>query len=340
MLAKFWFVNGGRESPVQALVRTSRAYAALFLAGGAVLAMLFGTYMLAGLRDLSEHATGREGPWSLLWGAAFFFLAVRPAYRAIERTFSIAAVVFCGSLVLCVLTVRPHWSEVAAGLASGAVDGSKIFLAVGLLGALGGSLVNFVYPYFLAEKGWRDPKDRGAQQRDLSVAVGAMLLINLCAWILGATFAKKGLAPSLRFEEWLLFLESHLSPIGYVLLQVGVVAAIATSLVGIVVGLPRLFSESVGAWTAREVPRSWVAAWILGPPQLLLLMGDGEFVGLTLLGSIAQVVLLPLLLVGTWWITSRTSYVAGHVNGWLARLVFGALLLLSLTGAAMALWSH
>ena len=66
----------------------------------------------------------------------------------------------------------------------GAYDPSRVALA--MIGAVGGSLMNLAYPYFLEAKGWRGPAYRRVQLYDFILGIVAMLVLNLAVWVLGA----------------------------------------------------------------------------------------------------------------------------------------------------------
>ena len=59
-------------------------------------------------------------------------------------------------------------------------------VALAMIGAVGGSLMNLAYPYFLDAKGWRGPQYRRVQIYDFLLAVTAMIVLNLAVWVLGA----------------------------------------------------------------------------------------------------------------------------------------------------------
>ena len=62
-----------------------------------------------------------------------------------------------------------------------------LLVAVAMIGAVGGSLMNLAYPYFLEAKGWRGPQYRRLVQfYDFLLAVVVMIVLNLSVWILGA----------------------------------------------------------------------------------------------------------------------------------------------------------
>ena len=81
--------------------------------------------------------------------------------------------------------------DVASGLVrmempgrQGVYDPWRVALA--MIGAVGGSLMNLVYPYFLEAKGWRGPHYRRLQLYDFILGMVAMLVLNLAVWVLGA----------------------------------------------------------------------------------------------------------------------------------------------------------
>jgi hypothetical protein len=53
----------------------------------------------------------------------------------------------------------------------------------------------------------------------------------------------------------------------------------------------------------------WIVVVCLGTPIIWTLPGMPDFVTLTLVANSAQVVLLPLLAGGLWWITASSRYI-------------------------------
>jgi len=100
-----------------------------------------------------------------------------------------------------------------------------------MIGAVGGSLMNLVYPYFLDAKGWRGPAYRRVQMYDFVLAVTAMLVLNLAVWVLGAEL----LYPDRRIEhlEDLPDLLSHvLGSSGRLLFYAGIFSASQRASIG------------------------------------------------------------------------------------------------------------
>jgi hypothetical protein len=235
-------------------------------------------------------------------------------------------------------------SEVARGLvrlqmpgAHGAYDPARVALA--MIGAVGGSLMNLVYPYFLDAKGWRGPQYRRVQRYDLLLGIVAMLVLNLSIWILGAEI----LYPDRHIQN-LEDLPNLLSTVhgepGRLLFYAGIFAAVYTSIVGHAAGLGRLGTHAWLRWQAGRGPIGsdyrhhacyrWIAVSCLVTPLVWTLPGMPGFVALTLAANSAQVVLLPLLAGGLWWITASERLIGPEYrNRWWENVLMGVLFILA-----------
>jgi hypothetical protein len=193
-------------------------------------------------------------------------------------------------------------------------------LAVGMIGAVGGSLMNLAYPYFLEQKGWRGPEYRRVQTYDFLVAIIVMIILDLAIWTLGAELVH-GRGRTIHDLEGLTSLLTEvLGNTGRVLFHLGVFAAVFTSIIGHAVGLGsiaahahRLWrkpaSAAVGAADSRSpiVYRALVL-WVLLSALIWTAPGMPDFVTLTVIAQSLQVVLIPFLAGGIWWITSSRRF--------------------------------
>ncbi len=131
---------------------------------------------------------------------------------------------------------------------------------------------------------------------------------------------------------------------GRVLFYLGIFAAVYSSLIGHALGLGYLGSHSYLRWRSGVgVPIEdyrahacyrWIAVWCLVSPLVWSAPGMPGFVELTLVANSAQVVLIPILAGGLWWITADAKYIgAKYRNRWWENLVMLALFGLALWGA-------
>ncbi|MCG8653969.1 MAG: divalent metal cation transporter, partial [Pirellulales bacterium] len=239
-------------------------------------------------------------------------------------------------------------SAVALGLTRWRMPGQQgalgpLTVALAMIGAVGGSFMNLVYPYFLEEKGWRGPQYRRVQLYDLLLGVIVMIILNLAVWILGAEL----LYPDKQIRELddlPNLLSGVLGPAGRLLFYSGIFAAVFTSIVGHAAGLAALGSHAWMWWREKRRPtpseyhahpmHRRIAVWCLASPLIWTLPGMPDFVTLTLAANSGQVVLLPLLAGGVWRITAGAQYIGEeHRNNWFENLALALLFALAVYGA-------
>jgi hypothetical protein len=226
---------------------------------------------------------------------------------------------------------------------------NPLLVGVAMIGAVGGSLMNLVYPYFLEAKGWRGPQYRRVQQYDFMLAIAVRIVLNLAVWTLGAEL----LYPDKHIktlEDLPNLLSAVLGEGGRWLFYLGIFAAIYTSILGHAAGLAYLGSHAWLRWQAGPEPITtdyrrhplyrWITVWCLVSPLVWTIPGLPDFVTLTLLANSAQVVLLPMLAGGLWWITASSRYIgAEYRNRWWDNAVMALLFALALYGAVSSVRS-
>ena len=354
LLARYHLCNQHGEGVLDGLARLHPLYAPLLFVATVVMGHVYGSYMTVGVGEVCRNVFG-VGPvwfWAAVCNAAAIYLVFRPSFRALEIVFFVFLAVLSVSFVGSAAWVGFNPGNVLRGLARiempgqhGAYDPWQVALA--MIGAVGGSLMNLAYPYFLDEKGWRAPQYRRVQLYDFVLGVLAMLVLNLSVWVLGAEL----LYPDRRIEH-LEDLPNLLSAVigepGRLLFYAGIFAAIYTSIIGHAAGLGRLGTHAWLRWQAGTGPIAteyrqhpcyrWIALWCLISPMIWTLPGMPGFVGLTLAANSAQVILLPMLAGGLWWITaSRRMIGERYRNRWWENVLMATLFLLALYFAARAL---
>src|SRR4029077_12476035 len=150
---------------------------------------------------------------------------------------------------------------------------------------------------------------------DFLLAVTFMIVLNLAVWTLGAEL----LYPDRQIRELddlPRLLSSLLGEGGRWLCYIGIFSAIYTSILGHASGLALMGSH---AWLrsrsgtktiTNDYRYHWVyraiVVWCLASPLIWTISGMPDFVTLTLVANSLQVVLLPVLAGGLWWITASS----------------------------------
>jgi Mn2+/Fe2+ NRAMP family transporter len=336
------------------LARLHPLYAPILFVAAVVMGHVYGSYMTVGVGEICRNVFG-FGPvwlWAIICNGTAWYLVFQSGFRLLEIVFFFFLAVLSVSFLGCAIWVGFEPGEVLRGLFRVEMPGKQGLydpghVALAMIGAVGGSLMNLVYPYFLDAKGWRGPQYRRVQLYDFILAVTAMLVLNLAVWVLGAEllFPDRHIA---NLEDLPNLLSTILGEPGRILFYAGIFAAVYTSLIGHAAGLGRLGTHAWLRWHAGSGPISsefrnhacfrWIAISCLVSPLVWTLPGMPGFVALTLAANSAQVILLPLLAGGLWWITASARLIGRQYrNRWWENLVMGALFSLALYFAFRAL---
>ncbi len=356
LIAKYQLCNSRGEGVLDGLARLHPGYAPLLFVAAIVMGHVYGSYMTVGVGEACRNVTGlgEVWMWALLWNGLALVLVTRPQYQVIETLFKIFLAVLSVSLLGTALWVGPEPAAILQGfyrleMPEQAGQFDPLLVGTAMLGAIGGSLMNFVYPYFLDAKGWRGPGFRRLQVYDFLLAVGVMIVLNLAIWTLGA----KLLWPDHSIEEMddlPRLLSEVLGPGGRWLFYVGIFSAIYTSLIGHAIGLGMMGSH---AWlrlrasgdqmftVADYRTHPWyrvIAIFCLISPLIWTLPGMPDFVTLTLVANGGQIILLPVLAAGLWKITASAQLIGTEYQNrpW-ENLVMAAWLVLSVIVAVKAI---
>lgn len=351
LIARYQLCNQHGEGVLDGLTRLHRWYApGLFLAV-IVMGHVYGSYMTVGVGEVCRNVfgVGEVWQWAVACNSLGFMLVFQPAYKRLEAVFLLFLAVLSVSFIGSALWVGFNAGDVLKGLVRIELPEQQghfnpLLVALAMIGAVGGSLMNLAYPYFLEGKGWRGPQFLKVQRYDFTLGVVVMIVLNLSVWILGAEL----LFPDTHIrtlDDLPQLLSTVLGGPGRVLFYAGIFSAIFTSLIGHAAGLGYLGSH---AWLRARAPvgkplhddyrqdpmYKRIAAWCLITPIVWTFPGMPDFVTLTLVANSAQVVLVPLLAGGLWIITARSKYIGKRyrTRPW-ENVVMGVLFTLALYGA-------
>lgn len=349
LIARYQLCNLRGEGVVDGLARLHWLYAPFLL----IVALLWGhlscTYMVAGLGEISVSiaGVGAEWMWEIFWVAVIATLILRPQYSSSETIFKICIGILAVTLLGCAIWVGISPKAILKGVFAFELPATQgpfgaMLVAMGMVGAVGGSLMNLVYPYFLDQKGWKGPGYRKLQNYDFLLAVIIMIIFNLAVWTLGAELVFGTDRTISSVDDLAMILGGVLGPAGRVLFLVGVFAAIFTSVLGSGLGLACLASHTWMRWRAgnEDLPMTyrahpmyrWAALWVVVSP--LIWMGRVDFITLTLLVNTLAVLLIPALAGGLWWITASRKFMGDkYKNRWYDNLLMGGLFILGIYGS-------
>lgn len=173
LIAKYQLCNQRGEGVLDGLARLNTAFPLLLFVAAIVMGHIYGAYMTVGIGEACVNLMGFGSvfSWALFWNAIAVAIVFRPIFGRIEWIFKSLLILLSISFLGTALWVGPNPEGVLQGTLafklpekSGPYD--SLLIAIGMIGAVGGSLMNLVYPYFLDKKGWNRPEHRRVQTYD------------------------------------------------------------------------------------------------------------------------------------------------------------------------------
>jgi Mn2+/Fe2+ NRAMP family transporter len=343
LIAKYQLCNQHGEGVLDGLVRVHPFYAPGLLAAAVVMGHLYASYMTVGIGESLKGITGvgEVWQWAVAASSVALLLVFQSAYGRVEVVFKVLLALLAISFIGTAIWVGPDPVGIVQGLFRAEVPQQEGkfgagLIALAMIGAVGGSLMNLVYPYFIEAKGWRGPAYRRVQLYDFLLAMVVMIILNLAVWTLAAELPDLKSIKDMELVDLTRLLSDVLGPNGAKLFYLGIFAAVFTSLVGNALGLGCMGSHAWLRWGRREAVSAsefrthrcyrLIVVWCLVSPLIWTAPGMPGFIELTLVINAAQVVLLPPILGGLWWITASKKCIgAEYRNRWWENLVMAVL---------------
>lgn len=352
IIAKYELCNPRSEGVLGGLTRLHSWFAPLIFVSALILGHGIVVYLLIGTAQVCIRLTGLDNLrlWAVGLSILSFLIVFRPVYKRLEKVFFVLTGVLTVSLLSLAGWTGPSVSGMARGLFGFAVPETigrfdAVYIAVAMVGAVGGGLANLMYPYFMREKGWLTAAHRRVQNYDLLLGIIVLIILDLSVWVIGAEILHpKGLRVT-DLESLALLLAEAMGKIGGSIFYIGVFAALFTSILGNGAAFGYLAADAYlharpAAAAAcggdyKEHPiYQWIVGWVILSPLFWIMWGHTDFVGITILVNAAQVIIIPVLVLGIWIITSKAEYIGRRYrNRWWENVFIGFLLVLGCIGA-------
>ena len=353
IIAKYQLCNQHGES-VMAGLRRVHPWLPWFVGLiGLMFVHIYGSYMVKGTGEASARLLGLlpAWAWSVFWVCVAAVFLYRGAYRHVEIIFYVFLIMLSVSLLGVAVWSGPDPVAAVKGallfdLPEQTGQFSALLVILSLIGAVGGSISNLLYPYFMQQKGWRGPKFRRLQIYDLAFGTLVLVVLNLSVWTIGAEVLNPRGITLENIDDLASLLNIALGALGGPIFYLGVFAALYSSTIGNATGYGLLCLDVVNVsrpsnpLPARRAIVSQlsvyrlVVAWGLFSPLIWSLPGMPGFVFLTVVANAGTVIVLPVLSGSLWYITARKRYIGETWRNsvWENGLT-GALFVLSLWGA-------
>lgn len=351
VIAKFQLMNPNRYSLMEGYNAISPKFPLVLGFGSILFGHMSAAYCLSGAANALYQITGLGSV--LMWGIINLAVAIaitgKAVYKKVELVQKIILAVLTLSLLTAMFMVKPDAGHIVKGLLAFEMPEqmgsfSAMFVVISLIGAVGGSIANLLYPVWMKQKGYIRPEHRKLQVYDLLFAVIMMIILNLAVWIIGAeVLHPKGLTIS-NVQDLAGLLGHVAGRGGEILIYLAVWAATFSTVIGGSDGYMRLAMD--GLYTAKsERKEQYGDNYVKDPlykifyfivvilPVLWVLPGMPGFVPLTVFANAALVFFLPLISVGLLLIINNKKLMGKDSGNIFDNLLLGVLTILALYGA-------
>ena len=358
IIAKYQLCNQHNESLMSGLKRLHISLPIFIGVVALFFGHFYGSYMVKGVGESSEKlfGFGVAWMWSIFWVTIAAIIIFKGALKRIEIIFYIFLILLSSSLIGVAIWTGPDPISATKGIlmfdipeTSGSFG--SLLVITSLIGAVGGSIANLLYPYFIQQKGWNRPKFRKVQLYDLAFGTIILVVINMSIWTIGAELLFPKNISINNLDDLGLLLTLTIGKYGEPIFFIGVFAALYSSVIGNAVGFGFLITDTVQVIKSNHTIKSeplnvsqskiyrFVIIWCLFSPLIWSIPNMPSFITLTLVANASAVIVLPILCGSLWYITSSKFFIGSkYKNGALEHLTLVILFILSIWGSYQAIF--
>ncbi|NMZ47189.1 Nramp family divalent metal transporter [Pseudomonas oryzihabitans] len=349
IIARFQLCNNRGMSILEGYAQLHPAFAWFMLGYALLMGHLTNAYMLKGAGEALATLLHLDQP--LLCSAAVviavWLLVGRNFYALIEGVMKLLLAVMTLAFITLAVMSGPDLGGILRGTIGFSIPPDEgvhgaLLVAVSVIGAVAGSIANFVHPYVMKEKGWTGPEHKRIQRNDLLFAVVVGIVINLAIWVVGVEILRPNGLQVNTLSDLGAALELFFGAGGWVIFFTGVFATLFASVVGKTTAFPMLITDALqhirperreryGKTFHKDPAHKWFLLFILVTPLVWSLPGMPDFVTLTIGVNALNIVGLPVISLGLLIMSNQKSLLGDRYrNNWFENLALGFATLLAI----------
>ncbi len=349
IIARFQLCNNRGMSILEGYAQLHPVFAWFMLGYALIMGHLTNAYMLKGAGEALATLLHLDQP--LLCSAAVviavWLLVGRNFYALIEGVMKLLLAVMTLAFITLAVMSGPDLGGILRGTIGFSIPPDEgvhgaLLVAVSVIGAVAGSIANFVHPYVMKEKGWTGPEHKRIQRNDLLFAVVVGIVINLAIWVVGVEILRPNGLQVNTLSDLGAALELFFGAGGWVIFFTGVFATLFASVVGKTTAFPMLITDALqhirperreryGKTFHKDPAHKWFLLFILVTPLVWSLPGMPDFVTLTIGVNALNIVGLPVISLGLLIMSNQKSLLGDkYRNNWFENLALGFATLLAI----------
>jgi Mn2+/Fe2+ NRAMP family transporter len=325
IIARFQLCNNQGMTILQGYAQLHPFFGWFLLAYALLMGHLMNAYMIKGAGEALAMLFKIDYPLlcSVAVVLAVWMLVGRNIYSLIEGVMKALLAVMTLAFMALALMSGPDVTGIIKGTIGFSIPPDEgvhgaLLVAVSVIGAVAGSVANFVHPYVMRQKGWVGPEHKRVQRNDLLFAVFVGIIINLAIWIVGAEILRPNGIEVNTLADLGKALEMFFGSIGWYIFFIGVFATLFASIAGKTTAFPMLITdafqqvkperrERFGKEFHRDPMHKWFMLFILVTPLIWSLPGMPDFVTLTIGVNALNIIGLPVISLGLLIMSNQKS---------------------------------
>ncbi|WP_085663898.1 MULTISPECIES: Nramp family divalent metal transporter [Pseudomonas] len=339
IIARFQLCNNQGMTILQGYAQLHPVFAWFMLAYALLMGHLMNAYMIKGAGEALAMLLRIDYPLlcSMAVVLAVWMLVGRNIYAMIEGVMKVLLAVMTLAFLALAVMSGPDVAGIVKGTIGFSIPADEgvhgaLLVAVSVIGAVAGSVANFVHPYVMREKGWVGPQHKRIQRNDLLFAVFVGIVINLAIWIVGAEILRPNGIEVKTLGDLGKALELFFGPIGWYIFFVGVFATLFASISGKTTAFPMLITDAFqhvkperrerhGKEFHNDPMHKWFMLFILVTPLVWSIPGMPDFVTLTIGVSALNIIGLPVISLGLLIMSNQKSLLGkAYRNNWFENI--------------------
>ncbi|MEY8352639.1 Nramp family divalent metal transporter [Lachnospiraceae bacterium 54-53] len=350
-IARFDMCNNRGLTILAGYGSMSKFFPYFFMIYATCLGHMFCSIMSKGAGEAIFHIVNVGHPlvWTLLVIISVFMVRGKNIYNKMETVMKCVL----GFMTLCfiglAIATKPNPVEIFKGVFTFEIpDGQGIFgaltLTISLIGAVAGSITNFLYPHSMRSKGWTDPSFKKVQRNDLLFSSFILIVLNLAIWIVGAQILRPAGIQVTSLNDIAQALELAFGRVGGIVFYLGVLSIFYGGILGTANGFTSLIVENVHLIkpergekyehvTEKDPLYKTMVTILLFSALFWSMPGMPDFVVLTLIANMFNTLALPLIAVGLLFLSNKKSLMGKWRNNWFENAVLAGATVLAISGA-------
>ncbi|TSI12227.1 Nramp family divalent metal transporter [Brevibacterium aurantiacum] len=348
IMGRYQVLNIKNQTIVEGYNDVSRFYPWAIGIAALISGHLLNGYMIKGAGEAVAKIVTVGNPflWSCILVVVSIFVIGRNVYNTIEKgmklLLAMMTVVFLGLAIYSV----PDVGELVQGTIGFGIPANTgafgVFaVALSLIGAVAGSMANFLYPYYVRDKGWKGIAFKKLQRNDILFGISAAIVISLSIWVVGAEILRpQGIQVS-SLDDISQALTTHLGAFGGVIFYLGAFGILYSSVIGFANGFPKVIidclhiilpsrREQYGTKFEDDPLFKWFSLFILISPILWSVPGMPGFVEMAVFVTGLQAIIVPLVAIGLLILANKTSHFGKHKANLFENIILVATTLLTI----------